>query len=183
MSLTLSGSGSVTGLVAGGLPDATVATADIIDANVTQAKLAAGVAGNGPAFSAYLNTAQSISIGWSKIQINTEEFDTNNNFDSTTNYRFTPQVAGYYQINGWVGSGLSGATQWIFISIYKNGVPNKYGTNAIGTANGATTNVNALIYFNGTTDYVELYAYPSATTALNTGLQNTFFQGSLVRAT
>jgi hypothetical protein len=39
MSMTLSGDGSITGLVLGGLPDATIQTADIVDANVTPAKL------------------------------------------------------------------------------------------------------------------------------------------------
>ena len=34
-----------------------------------------------------------------KIVFNAKEFDTANAFDSTTNYRFTPQVAGYYQFN------------------------------------------------------------------------------------
>jgi hypothetical protein len=41
---------------------------------------------------------------FTKVQINTEEFDTNSNFDSTTNYRFTPTVAGYYQVNGSVNN-------------------------------------------------------------------------------
>lgn len=39
MTMTISGDGTIGGLVAGGLPNATVATADIIDANITQAKL------------------------------------------------------------------------------------------------------------------------------------------------
>jgi len=55
------------------------------------------VSGNMPAFSAYANTNQTTSASYvaTKVQINTKEFDTNNNFDATTNYRFTPTVAGY----------------------------------------------------------------------------------------
>lgn len=64
---------------------------------ITQGLVDSGVAGTGPAFSAYRGTPQSVTTGqYTKIQINTEEFDTDNAFDSGTNYRFTPQVAGYY---------------------------------------------------------------------------------------
>jgi hypothetical protein len=44
MPITIDGSGTITGLSAGGLPDATIVTADIADANVTAAKLASGAA-------------------------------------------------------------------------------------------------------------------------------------------
>ena len=48
----------------------------------------------GPAFSAYQSSAQTLSSNTvTKIQFQTEEFDTANCFDSTTNYRFTPNVA------------------------------------------------------------------------------------------
>ena len=54
----------------------------------------------GPAFSVQMGSTQSISSGtYTKLQFNTKNYDTNNNFDATTNYRFTPTVAGYYQIN------------------------------------------------------------------------------------
>lgn len=33
---------------------------------------------------------------WTKIHLNTEKFDTNNNFDSTTNYVYTIPVDGFY---------------------------------------------------------------------------------------
>lgn len=42
MTMTLSGDGAITGLVAGGLPDATIQTADIVDGAVTAAKIAGG---------------------------------------------------------------------------------------------------------------------------------------------
>ena len=50
MPLVLNGDGNITGLTPGGLPDA----------SITQSELAAGVAGNGPAFSAYLGSNQSL---------------------------------------------------------------------------------------------------------------------------
>lgn len=55
------------------------------------------VAINGPAFSAYQSSAQTLSSGTiTKIEFQTEEFDTDNCFDNAINYRFTPNVAGYY---------------------------------------------------------------------------------------
>ncbi|MEZ7974073.1 MAG: hypothetical protein QMC48_03480, partial [SAR324 cluster bacterium] len=56
-----------------------------------------------------------------KIILDTEEFDTNNCFDSTTNYRFTPTVAGYYQINGAVTLAVPATTGGAAARLYKNG--------------------------------------------------------------
>lgn len=143
---------------------------------------------NGPAFSAYQNTGQTISNNTvTKISINTEEFDTNNNFDPTTNYRFTPTVAGYYQIN--FACGLSGSTvNGLLIGyIYKNGsnYKNAYGSYQSTTGNGGTL-VSAVIYMNGTTDYIEFYFYQntgaSQPTVGGAGGQGVWANGSLVRA-
>jgi hypothetical protein len=176
MAMTLSGDGTITGLVAGGLPDATV----------TQSDLVSNVAGNGPAFSAYLNSAtQALSSGaYTKIQINTEEFDTNSYFDAATNYRFTPLVAGYYQINGCVNITNTVSTRNL-CGIFKNGSEYKRGVDLGGvtpTTLGAV--VSSLIYFNGSTDYVELYAYCSGagTVAAGGNTYTTYFNGALVRA-
>jgi hypothetical protein len=55
------------------------------------------VSGNMPAFSAYPNSQQTLSATtYTKILFQTEEFDTNNNYASST---FTPTVAGYYQVS------------------------------------------------------------------------------------
>jgi hypothetical protein len=120
------------------------------------------VSGNMPAFSAYNNgnsTAVSATT-WTKITFNTEDFDTNNNFDSTTNYRFTPTVSGYYQINLFVLASQSGAvTTNINAAIYKNGSIYRgvKGTSVSGEY--VTVSYCAIIYFNGSTDYIEGYMY------------------------
>ena len=61
------------------------------------------VAGVGatPAFSAKRTSNQAAGATgvYTKIQFNVEEFDTTNAFDSVTNYRFQPTVAGYYQMS------------------------------------------------------------------------------------
>jgi hypothetical protein len=164
--------------------DGAVTTAKITDANVTQAKLASGVAGNGPAFSAFQSSTQNIAHNSNtKVIFQTESYDTNNNFDPTTNYRFTPTVAGYYNFYAQLNYGM---TSNAYIMLYKNGSLANYGPIGIGWAGiaGVTAIVSATIYMNGSTDYVEIYAYQAtgssqATTAL---ASTTFFTGFLARA-
>ena len=140
------------------------------------------VSGNMPAFSAYQSgSAQSLSASTqTKIQINTEEFDTASCYDSTTNYRFTPNVAGYYQFIGNIqwGSNNAGTS----VTFYKNGSAFKQGTLSSGStpSGGSAT---AVIYLNGSTDYVEMYALSAILSNTTSPAQTTvYFQGFLVRA-
>lgn len=139
---------------------------------------------NAPAFSAYASANQSISnTTWTKVQLNTEEFDTASAFDSATNYRFTPQVAGYYQINAGISFRSSNWTENA-IGIYKNGSLFKSGNQSTFSASTGFVNstVSTLVYLNGSTDYVELYGYVNATTPGFNGSQTgTYMQGCLVR--
>jgi hypothetical protein len=173
MPMTFDGSGTITGLAAGGLPDATI----------TQADLAAGVAGTGPAFSAYLGSNQTLSNNTpTKLTINTEEYDTSSAYDNSTNYRFTPLVAGYYQVNA--GVAWAAGTGVGYASVYKNGSPYKQGSSTpIGLVSNNST-VAAQVYLNGSTDYVEFYALQNTSSSLAAvnGLSLTYFQASLVRA-
>jgi hypothetical protein len=50
MPITINGAGSIVGISAGGLPDASVVTADIADANVTAAKLSGAQTGSAPIY-------------------------------------------------------------------------------------------------------------------------------------
>ena len=52
MPITINGRGTITGLSAGGLPDATIVTADIADANITAAKLDGAQSGSAPIYAA-----------------------------------------------------------------------------------------------------------------------------------
>lgn len=136
------------------------------------------MAQGGPAFSAYANAAQSVPAAtMTKLIFQVEEFDTDNCFDNATNYRFQPTVAGYYQIQG--AFSMNGANTERIISIYKNGSPYKYG-NDNGTAYVVTA--HALVYLNGSTDYVELWGYTATATSTNAGsAAATWFQGFLAR--
>lgn len=165
-------SGTITGLSAGGLPDATI----------TQAEIATPVAGTGPAFSAYKASGnQSVANGtWTKLQFNTEYFDTNNNFDNVTNYRFTPSVAGYYFIQGSVNYNPATSNAG-FVAIYKNGNQTTIGNNAAFAASVYTVmNCSGMIYMNGMTDYLECYCYQASGSSLTALAYQ--FSGALVRA-
>lgn len=134
---------------------------------------------NGPAFSAYQSSAQTGLTGnvYVKVQFQTKEFDTASCYDNTTNYRFTPNVAGYYQINAVIGCNTS--INYMYCAIYKNG--SKFKEAGSQQTYGIATICNALIYLNGSTDYIEIYVAPSATCNLVGGSYQTYFQGSLIR--
>jgi hypothetical protein len=133
-------------------------------------------AGTGPAFSAYPSSPQSISNNtYTKILFQTEEFDTNNNFASST---FTPTVAGYYQVN--LSITPTTTVTLVEAAIFKNGTAIKR-SYFVGTNGMAIT--SALIYMNGTTDYLDGYGFVSGTTpSLSANLALTYFQASMVRA-
>ena len=50
MPISIAGSGTITGISAGGLPDASIVTADIADANITAAKLSGAQTGTAPIY-------------------------------------------------------------------------------------------------------------------------------------
>jgi hypothetical protein len=141
-------------------------------------------AGTGPAFSAYQSSTQSVATAtFTKIQLQAEEFDTASCFDSTTNYRFTPNVAGYYQVSGCVGYALS--AKIVLTSVYKNGTIFKRGVQSGAAADsGWFSTVSVLVYLNGSTDYVELYGYQDRGVSNNTSnaAELTYFQAFLARS-
>jgi hypothetical protein len=156
-----------------------VTTAKILDANVTQAKLAANVAGTGPVFRARQSSAQTLSVSASaaKVNLQSEDIDTASCFDTSTS-RFTPNVAGYYYFYGQFRINNAGIV--VQARIHKNG---SLAAAGIG-ADVNTSSVSDIIYMNGTTDYVELFAFHSgAASQTITALGiDTFFTGYLARA-
>jgi len=143
-------------------------------APVNQAALAAGVAGTGPAFIARKTAQQAISANTAtKVTMDVEDYDTDNCFD-LTNDRFTPNVAGFYQVNGIAYmSTISGAA---YSFIYKNGAIELYGSGAPQGISG----VSGLVYMNGTTDYLELWCYVNGTIVYD-GAGLTHFSAYLAR--
>lgn len=144
------------------------------------------VAGTGPAFSAYQSSAQTLaSATFTKIQFQTEEFDTANAFNNTgstvgtaPSYSFNPQVAGYYQLSAAITRGVSNTD--ITFTFYKNNSPYKAASTVY--VNAGSVSASALIYMNGTTDFVEVYGYLTIGQALAASISATYFQASMVRA-
>jgi hypothetical protein len=113
-----------------------------------------------PAFSVYPSSSvqQTITSGsQQKVLFQNEEFDVGNCFASN---KFTPTVAGYYQLNAVVRiSGTMGTGESMLV-IWKNGAELKRGWNASGTEVGANffaLQVSALVYADGVDDYFEIY--------------------------
>jgi len=121
-----------------------------------------GVTGtNYPAFQAYLASDQTVVSGTeTKITMDTEDFDTGGMYDASTNYRFTPTVAGKYYVYATVrGTAAASTLDLEMTAIYLNGAT--YIENQIDWRNNdaqlAGICVNAIIDMNGSSDYVECY--------------------------
>lgn len=153
---------------------------------------------NGPAFSAYQTNGsanQSISSDvFTKANIDTEVFDTAscfNNTGSTVNgipaYSFLPNVAGYYQVNGTLYLRNAAACALKIIGLYKNGSLYHQGLQLYFTGNyyiaADCFSVSTILYMNGTTDYIGLYAYISSSAAsIGWGSQVSYFNAAMVRS-
>ena len=161
------------------LTNKTINASQLVDASVTQNKLGTGVAGTGPAFSAYQSVAQTTSAGTSqKITFTTVNFDTNSNFASS---RFTPTVAGYYQFNCGVRTDATISSMHAVLS--KNTVAAFAAGSFTNTSLFAfMSSCSGLVFLNGTTDFVEVYVFTGTAVTLATGTAQTYFQGFLVRA-
>ncbi len=139
------------------------------------------------AFSAYRNTNQSISSGvYTKIQYASESFDTGGFFDSATNYRYTPLIAGKYFVSSQITFDTVFTAGTICIAlIYKNGgaiaetfaysdLANHYVGLFLGT----------MVDMNGSTDYLEVYCLHGDITSrdLLGGPVVNYFSGILMEA-
>jgi len=121
-----------------------------------------------PSFFVTRSAQQSINTNsYVKVQFDTETFDTNNYFDSTTNYRFTPQVAGKYLICVALAWESTVDQSYMNTAIYKNGAGIFYLEQRSSGTVGNTVPATAIVNFNGSTDYLEIYAYQDSGSARN----------------
>lgn len=138
-------------------------------------------------FSAYSSSATSIAASsvYTKVQFQTENFDTGSNFDSVTNYRFVAPVAGFYYFNTTVILFVAN-TIVVQAAVYKNGAilrasPQAY--NGTGGNNNIGSQVQDLVFL-AANDYIEVFARSNQGSTCNTvtGADNTYFSGFLVSA-
>ena len=136
---------------------------------------------NTPNFRAYSTSVQTIPTATqTKIQYNSENFDTDNCYDNTTNYRFTPTEAGTYFITASVriddGSYSNNNTQ---IYIYKNNSTWSRFSNEFTSASSPMISISDIVNLNGSSDYVEIFLYQSTGGDINLRIdtQNMYFSG------
>lgn len=152
-----------------------ITTAMITDAAVTPAKIQ-----NLYMFRAYLNAAANSGNNvFAKIPFDSENYDRNSNFDSTTNRRYVCPVAGYYHFD-WFTLLTQVPAGTYDTALYKNGTEISHGgrdnVNTVQVDSQGSDNLQA-----AASDYFEVFARSStAAIALGTGTNNTYFGGFLI---
>jgi hypothetical protein len=132
---------------------------------------------NTPAFEAYLNATQSVSDNSvTKLTIDTEVYDSDSDYDNSTNYRFTPSVAGKYFVYGSVS--IAQGDQKGQIYLYKNGSSYKSLSSVLPTDEFCPITFQAVLDMNGSSDYLELFARVNTSGSgqqINSGTKDTYF--------
>ena len=132
---------------------------------------------NTPAFSTVSSGDQSIAHDtFTKVVFGTEILDSNGKF---ANNRFTPTVAGYYQLT--TGTKIAGvdSAEIAQITFYKNGSDYQYGKHYHqgNDSNGERFLSTSVLMYLDSDDYVEVFVYHNEGGAQNAQAANTFFTG------
>ena len=177
---SISGSGTVTL----GTSGETFSVPSGVTVNMSSATQTGVGGANTPAFQAYLSGTQSISTNtMTKVEFNTEVFDTAGAYDNSSNYRFTPLTAGKYVVYATVftGGASSGSSSHggFITNIKKNGSDASYNAFYLyNNTTGVDGTMNAVSVFdmNGSSDYVECFAYSRQNTAsVQPGTEQSYF--------
>ena len=159
---TITGSGTLT-LGQSGETISVPSGATINLSNATQT----GVGGvMTPAFSVKKSSNQTIaSTTNTKMQLDSEIFDTDNKYDNSTNYRFTPGVAGKYFLS--LASSFQNfqSDEIMSVSISKNGSGIVSFNNISGNYSDDFTAATSIIDEANTTDYYEAFIFHRASSS------------------
>ena len=92
-----------------------------------------------------------------KVEFDVEDYDPEGWFDSTTNYRFQPDVSGAYFIDACLLHGNGTGADNIAMYIYKNG--SEVYSNQVFQVSGTigAMHSSGILSLNGSSDYVEIY--------------------------
>ena len=126
-----------------------------------------GTVTNVPAFAAKRDSTQGLAnASWVKLQINTEDYDTDSSYDASTNYRFTVPSgkAGKYSFLGHVMLPGVDTNEYGAIAFYKNG---SIITESQGREQKASDDRDTFIACSyslslAVDDYIEVYAYQNS---------------------
>lgn len=145
-----------------------------------------------PVFSVPMTNDQTGIAGSTSIKVafDTVDYDSNSYWDAI-NYRYTPQIAGYYQFNAILRCEVSGGQSTLMrVALYKNGsaLVSSYLQANTSVYTNSHVPISYLIYCNGSSDYVETYGYISTGTTTSRAFGGTeptvgpsAFSGFLVR--
>ena len=128
--------------------------------NIPSGATVSGAGANTPAFEANLSSTTSLSHNTITLApFDTEVFDTDNCYDNSSNYRFTPTTAGKYFVYAQARLSESDASnlQYAQAFIYKNGSSHyqvfyDFRNNYL---QGMTVSITGTIDFNGSSDYID----------------------------
>ena len=172
----------------GGIPEAPVDGKQYgrQDANWTEVTGGGGDSPSPVSFQAYCSTDAQVFAGDVTAQVGFDvfEWDTNSGFDSATS-SYTPNVAGYYQVNASVAQQsenmLRGNT-----SIWKNDSVVAYASNLSETGMKTNSPVNTVVYCNGVDDKLYVKFNPAMsggglTSQINSSSLGTYFNATLMQ--
>ena len=132
---------------------------------------------NRPAFHVNFGGTSSTSVGndsGTKMAFDSEDIDTDSCYDPSSNYRFTPTVAGNYFFYAQVGTGRNSDDH----NKYSNCEIKKNGTTVLtSNENNSFYNTAAtrgLINMNGSSDYVECFFYHTFGTTIAVDASNLY---------
>jgi len=118
---------------------------------------------NTPSFSAFLSSNQTISNEtYTKVQFNTENYDTDNAYDNSSNYRFTiPSGKGgnYFISSNLRFQSFSGGEIRLVVRV--NGVDKGYFSTDVASNIFTVTSANFIKNFSAS-DYIEIFAWQNS---------------------
>lgn len=137
--------------------------------------------GSWPIFSVH-NNAVGVTLtasAWTKLTWSSEEFDVGATFASN---KFTPAIAGYYQLNFSVYVAGLVAGKLAQVAVYKNGTVHKVGGYQYQQTTGDMAMNGSVVVSSDADDYFEIFVYHNDTVDRNTSgsAENTYFNGSRV---
>lgn len=148
--------------------------------SVTGAISCAKGVGGTTAFLVTLGSNQSVTGGaLTVIAYDTVVYNLGSGFD-TTNKRFKPTVAGYYQLNFSTRYNSATTANTAETRLILNGGTNWVEGGTIVTSGGVNA-CSTIIYLNGSTDYVQVNIYPTTSSTVQSGQLWTQFSGALIR--
>ena len=116
------------------------------------------------------------------LECDDERFDVSGWLDTNTNKgRYTPQLAGYYRFSATIR--IAGGSSFYALDLFRNGSQHCSFQIVSNTPDSPRITGSALVYLNGTTDYVDVRLFHSTSgtnRAVTTGADTAYFCGEFV---